>query len=961
MKVYQHGYKSLFKSLVPSVAGVKRCITVFATALLMIVSGTAVADDTDLYTGLNNTPKVLFVLDVSGSMGRYDAGQRGTRLDRLKEALTTLITNLNGIDVGLMSYSGRAIQLLHEVTDVTQERAELISIVDGLRDGGGTPTVSALHEASLYFQGRTPRVGRTLDGQATYESPISSECESSHVVLLTDGRPYSDTAIQSQIQSQYGFSCSPETSYSSATCGVELASYLANNNQLPNIPDSSIATHSIGFNLSYDWVERVATAGGGVYADANSAQDLIVAFNEILDSVEIQSAASAPTISANAFNESRHRDELYYTFFQPYRGPRWDGNVKKYRLFEGELVDKNNNPVIDASGTISPTSQSLWADSDDGAEVSDGGMAAKQPAGRNWYTDVGVTPYRGVITPFSVTRNDQLTANDFGAADGNERDRLVSWIRGFDVADPSQPNHYVADSLHSSPTLVTYKANESSNLLEEVVFSANNMGVLHAVNADNGEELWSYTPEELLPKIKAYFDNQSPQHIYGLDGSMVVHSTAKATSSHDYEVDKAWLYLTQRRGGTGMFALDITDAMKPTDPFQVLWKINGGVDGTEFKDMAQTWATPQVIPVRLGCPNNCEVKEVLMFGGGYNPVYDDESLTFPVSRPAHGHGNAIYFVDPETGERIWSAGNGAHHELDLRDMNDSIPTTPVPVDTNADGIVDILFVSDIAGHVWRIDLSTEATNANDLALGGGVIAALNEPGQNLRFFNRVDVVINGTTEGTAFFNVVLGTGMRSSPLHNEPVDNRLFVIKDPWVFSNPVGDTVDPTTGKRIPRYEYVESSSNSFSVIKPGHLWQHGTTETTNSRRYGYYKLFSEPGEKILQPTLTHSNRVFVVSYVPPDPTTRHDSCTYNIGESRLHILDLADGSNLLPSSYGNYLVVGAGIISNTSIIDNGDGAGPQANNGTNFEDLADLLAPADPNVFRRFIRTGWLEKDDH
>ena len=294
-------------------------------------------------------------------------------------------------------------------------------------------------------------------------------------------------------------------------------------------------------------------------------------------------------------------------------------------------------------------------------------------------------------------------------------------------------------------------------------------------------------------------------------------------------------------------------------------------------------------------------------------------------------------------------------------MNDSIPTTPVPVDTNADGVVDTLFVSDIAGYIWRVDLNSEATDADDLAIGGGAIASLNGPGQNLRFFNRVDVVINGTTEGTAFYSIVAGTGMRSSPLYDEPVDNRLFVIKDPWVFSSALSDNVDPTTGKRLPRYEYVENSNNTYSIIGPRDLWQHGTAETANSRQYGYFKLFSEMGEKILQPTLTHSGRVFVVSYVPPDPATRYDSCTYNVGESRLHILDLADGSNGLASTYGNYLVVGSGIISIGNLFDNGDSAGAGYLSSKGFESVEDLFAPADPNVFRRFIRTGWLEKDDH
>jgi len=595
-------------------------------------------------------------------------------------------------------------------------------------------------------------------------------------------------------------------------------------------------------------------------------------------------------------------------------------------------VDKDENPILDANGMLSVNSKSYWSNSDDGDNVRDGGMAAKQPAPRRWYTDVGVSASNGASTPFLVNQNNAIPRNALGATSNQERNQLVRWARGFTTGS-AQAHNYVADSLHNSPALVTYRANEASNLLEEVVFSANNMGVLHAVRADTGAELWSYSPEELLPNIKKYFDNNSASHVYGLDGNMVAHTRSKVNTTYDYELDEASLYLTQRRGGQGIFALDITNAMATSNPVRVKWKIEGGIENTDFRDLGQTWATPQVIPVRYGCPDNCEVKDVLMFGGGYNPYYDNKDITFPTTPVATGHGNAIYMVDPDNGKLLWSAGNGAHHDLDLPAMNDSIPTTPVPVDTNADGVVDILFVSDIAGRVWRIDLEREATSKEQIALGGGLIADLNRSGETLRFFNRVDVVISGTTQGTAYFNVVLGSGMRSSPLYDEPVDNRLFVIRDPWVFTYPPGDNIDATTGHPIPRYTYVKGSGTSRSVIEPDDLWQQGTTYNTGSRQYGYYRVFGEAGEKILQPTLTHSGRVFVVSYVPPDPSLRHDACNYNLGESRLHILDLADGSNLLPNTYGAFHIVGSGILSIGSIV---------------------------PDVFRKFIRTGWLEQDD-
>ena len=129
---------------------------------------------------------------------------------------------------------------------------------------------------------------------------------------------------------------------------------------------------------------------------------------------------------------------------------------------------------------------------------------------------------------------------------------------------------------------------------------------------------------------------------------------------------------------------------------------------------------------------------MLLFSGGYNAdVYDNRNLNFPVTNPPDtGHGNAIYMVDPETGDLLWSAGGGVHHSLELP-VRDSVPETPVPVDNDADGAIDILFFSDIGGHVWRVDIgqsTNTGNNLSDLAIDGGMIADLNEQGQSLRFF-----------------------------------------------------------------------------------------------------------------------------------------------------------------------------------------------------------------------------------
>ena len=147
--------------------------------------------------------------------------------------------------------------------------------------------------------------------------------------------------------------------------------------------------------------------------------------------------------------------------------------------------------------------------------------------------------------------------------------------------------------------LVTYESNPATNVNKRALFIANNMGVLHAIDPDDGTELWSYSPEELLPNIKAYVDNDPGEHVYGLDGQMVLDSSRTIEPDGTVVTDMARLYLSQRRGGNNIIALDVENALSATNPFKVMWKISGNDAG--FEALAQTWSTPQLINIKTGC------------------------------------------------------------------------------------------------------------------------------------------------------------------------------------------------------------------------------------------------------------------------------------------------------------------------------------------------------------------------
>ena len=91
---------------------------------------TAFADDTEVFFGqvdpdLDIFPNVLFVLDTSGSMNSTD-NTSSTRLERMKDALDTILDNTTNVNVGIMRFNGSqgGGAVLFPVTPIDQEICE---------------------------------------------------------------------------------------------------------------------------------------------------------------------------------------------------------------------------------------------------------------------------------------------------------------------------------------------------------------------------------------------------------------------------------------------------------------------------------------------------------------------------------------------------------------------------------------------------------------------------------------------------------------------------------------------------------------------------------------------------------------------------------------------------------------------------------------------------------------------
>ncbi len=482
----------------------------------------------------------------------------------------------------------------------------------------------------------------------------------------------------------------------------------------------------------------------------------------------------------------------------------------------------------------------------------------------------------------------------------SKRTQLLSWLTGQDVYNDdgdtlfTDPTHYTADPLHAQPFVITYSGSSASNA-KDVLFSVDNLGMLHAIDpADNkGTEKWSYLPAEHLDNLRDYAGNKAgAPKVYGLDGYIsVLQREAAGSTPSNFSLDEVTLFIGERRGGRNYYSIDVSDAHTSISQPSVNWKIIGSND-SRFSDLGQTWSAMLPRKIKTNCSalgKGCVEHEVVVFSGGYDPANDDSSRI-----PSDTLGNAIYIVDLETGgdRFFWSAGNNSdarashNHNLNL-DIEHSMPASPMTVDTDGDGAIDLIFGIDIAGNIWRIDFDPSKSAGSSQWASGGKIARLNENGDLRRFYNTPDISRTNPRSGRDSFVLVVGSGFRAHPNDRLESDNRLYVVFDPYTKRRRLSG------GDESLRYKYISTGASSARMIEFDDLDEAGSLSILPE--HGFYKNMTANGEKILQRSITFNNTIIVSSFIPTEEGS--EECA--VGNGRTYFLNLADGSSVFADEF--------------------------------------------------------------
>jgi type IV pilus assembly protein PilY1 len=702
--------------------------------------------------------------------------------------------------------------------------------------------------------------------------------------------------------------------------------------------DQKVTSYFLGPDPQYrnTTFARYAQAGGSGSALelSDDPMKLVATLTDMFQQIlSVSTTFTAAALPVNSFDRSQLLSDVFLGLFQPQvddypqNNSYWWGNVKKLRLAglgddeeAVQLVDANDDPAVAADGRIRYIAQTLWTDPSgadvldagrdpdenavagfDGRSVNRGGSGHKTPGfprhlnynpQRRNPASLPEPPgprrllYDGAAGLAPLEATDTLASNAAlqAAIGGNAAETLevLKFMRGLDpIAEEPDvlPLEWMFGSvIHSRPLPVNYGARDGHGPGNPLIYIAagGNDGALRFIrNTDSsgaqlGQESWAFIPTEVMGNVRRMVRQEGPQFsgdstIYGFDGPPTLYiEDLNSDGTIDHTAgDKAILYAGLRRGGRAYYALDVSNPENPT----LLWRIVGG-ETAGFENLGWTFSQPRVGKINI----SGTVTPVVIFGGGFDRAYDNP--TAGVTGPL---GRGIYVVNAETGGLI-------RHIL-ADGMQDSIPSAVSAVDTSGDGLVDRIYVGDLGGRVWRVDMvagnASNTWTASLLAdLGrradGSAAGGVNDR----RFFHAPDVVQSSMlvqqgdalAETVKFHAVLIGSGDRANPTHNTP-NNWFFMIRD---TSFGVLETAADTAYDMDDLHD-VTAFSDTEAVVP------------TDSA--GWRLQLQTTGEKSLASSLTVGNTVFFTTYIPAGAVAS-DVCGPAEGGGRLYAVSLKNAA---------------------------------------------------------------------
>jgi len=385
----------------------------------------------------------------------------------------------------------------------------------------------------------------------------------------------------------------------------------------------------------------------GLMFTASNTNNMVTSIQNAMNDIVLRAGSQSAIAVANVNMTSTNN----FAYVATYNAGGWFGDVQQYTLNQTD-------------GTVSAGSN--WS-------ARNQLQAVSSPATTRYI----------VTSKGSLNSGMSFTSAATASIDPRLTPTMVAYLRGDQSNEASgqyrQRQYLFGDAVNASPLVISIGSGSSA---VTTVYQAANDGMLHVIDSTTGNELWSYIPNAVLPKIA---DLASPtySHEFLVDGTPV----AAAIGSKTILVGGVGI------GGTGFYALDISTpkAVSETDAAsKALWEFPTAA--SDIKNMGTSSSKPSVIYTgALG--------QVVMVASGYNNDVTGSG--------GDGKGH-IWFLDPLTGavkQEVVTPTVSGVGTLGFATPSAYAANPKVSVTATA------VYVGDQLGNVWKFDISGTASGS----------------------------------------------------------------------------------------------------------------------------------------------------------------------------------------------------------------------------------------------------------
>jgi type IV pilus assembly protein PilY1 len=472
-----------------------------------------------------------------------------------------------------------------------------------------------------------------------------------------------------------------------------------------NWPDPKVTDTSMQVTERIDDLWHAAVNGRGQYLSASNPDTVVTALSKTLAAISIKNGSSAAAATSSL--EPVAGDNFAYV--AQYTTGLWYGDLlaRSIDLDSGALSDTpewSAQTQLQAKVAAASDTRTIYTYSGSGA------TRLKTFVSANLATEIAANYFKssasnpnGKLTQYDTWTSAQQSAATDAAMIGFIRGQTGNQGQPSDLSKLFRDRTYAfGDVVNSSPVFVkkppfSYSDAGYASFVTDnagrtpVVYVSANDGMVHAIDAATGGELWAYIPSAVVPWLykladAAYANN----HRFYVDGPITVGD------AYDGSNWKSILIAGLGGGGKSYVALDITDPSSP----KALWEFGTAQDA----DMGYSYGNA------ILTKRSSDGKWVVLFASGYN------------NNASGGDGKGrLYVIDAFTGAKL--------SEI----VTDNAVTDPslsgiaklnnYVVNGLADNTTQYVYGGDLGGSVWRFDIGA----ATSQKLGRTSATAGNQP------------------------------------------------------------------------------------------------------------------------------------------------------------------------------------------------------------------------------------------